>query len=93
MISQGVGKGGTITIGLKPLGKSTMGKNNAKENSAVSADLHVERDFTFEVKKKKKTDSVVGKESSKENKENSKENSKESSKESPIVLRTANFQN
>jgi ATP-dependent Clp protease ATP-binding subunit ClpB len=76
MISQGVIKGGTITVSLKPLavaGSAKVGteKNGGKSNN--NASVETDRDFTFEVKKKKKADSVV-------------------SKESPIIVRTADLQ-
>jgi hypothetical protein len=60
MISQGVIKGGTITVGLKPLAVVTD-KNAVKNKSGDNAPT--ERDFTFDVKKKKKVDSAVSKES------------------------------
>ena len=79
MISQGVIKGGTITVGLKPFAtagmtaRTTAGKNGAGNNDSKNLSGSAERDFTFDVKKKKKTDSTV-------------------SKESPIIIRTADLQ-
>ena len=53
MITHGVAKGGTITVGLKPVRESAKGGADVSVASAVTA-APVEREFTFDVKKKVK---------------------------------------